>query len=144
MRVVIADLVSPRGFVNKDTIVGGFGSRFQGSTWTTRWIERARKAYQNVPSVHAAYLASIFASAGHDVAFTQGPQVDGDLALVLTSIVDFRNELQWSDIARKKGLKVGLFGAMATHASEVIAGHSDSSSKVNRSMPPCDSRRANN
>ena len=54
MRVVIADLVSTRGFVNKDTIVGGFGSRFQGFTWTTQWIERARKAYQNVPSVHAA------------------------------------------------------------------------------------------
>lgn len=136
MRVVIADLISTRGFVNKDTIVGGFGSRFQGFTWTTQWIERARKAYQNVPSVHAAYLAAIFGAAGHEVVFTQGDaqgiprassndRMEGDLALVLTSIVDFRSELEWADRARRRGMKVGLFGAMATHAPEVLAGHSD-------------------
>jgi len=125
MRVVIADLVSTKGFVNKDTIVGGFGSRFQGFSWTTRLIERARRTYQNVPSVHAAYLAAIFAAKGHEVVFTQGPIHDGDLGLVLTSIVDYRSELQWADAARQRGMKVGLFGAMATHATETVAGHSD-------------------
>src|SRR5437867_11723836 len=120
MRVVIADLISTRGFVNKDTIVGGFGSRFQGFSWTTQWIERARKAYQNVPSVHAAYLASIFASAGHEIAFTQGPVLDGDLGLILTSIVDYRSEMEWAETARRHGMTVGLFGAMATHATEVV------------------------
>src|SRR5215471_16550906 len=125
MRVVIADLASDRGFVNKDTIVGGFGSRFQGFSWTTQWIERARKTFQNVTSVHAAYLAAIFGSAGHEVTFTEGPIPEGDLGLVLTSIVDYRAELAWADNARRKGLKVGLFGAMATHATDVVSGHSD-------------------
>src|ERR1051326_5967754 len=125
MRVVIADIKGRGGFVNKDTVVGGYGSRFQGFTWTTQWIERARKAFQNVPTVHGAYLAAIFAAAGHEVVFTQGPDLQGDLGLVLTSIVDFRNELEWADRARRRGMKVGLFDAMATHASEVISGHSD-------------------
>ena len=66
MRVVIADLKGRGGFVNKDTVVGGYGSRFRGFSWTTRWIERARKLYQNVPSIHAGYLAAIFAQAGQD------------------------------------------------------------------------------
>src|SRR5262245_28533472 len=119
MRVVIADLVGKRGFVNKDTIVGGFGARFHGFSFTTRWIERMRRLYQKVPSVHAAYLAAIFESAGHEVVFTQGPLVEGDMALVLTSIVDYRHEMQWADSARRRGIRVGLFGAMATHAHDV-------------------------
>src|SRR4029077_20344557 len=112
MRVVLADLKSTDGFVNKDTIVGGFGSRFRGFSWTTRWIERLRKFYQNVPSVHAGYLAAIFAAKGHEVVFTDGLLVDGDLALVLTSIVDFRNEIRWAQQAKTRfGMRTGFFGA---------------------------------
>ncbi len=126
MRVVLADLRSSDGFVNKDTIVGGYGARFRGFSWTTRWIERARKAYQNVPSVHAAYLAAIFSSRGHEVVFTEEPVVEGDLGLVLTSIVDYRNEIRWAEEAKRRfGMQVGFFGAMATHVSEVLEGHAD-------------------
>ena len=64
MRVVIADIKGRGGFVNKDTVVGGYGSRFRGFSWTTRWIERVRKLFQNVPSIHAGYLAAIFEGAG--------------------------------------------------------------------------------
>src|SRR5262245_49042444 len=125
MRVVIADLAGTRGFVNKDTIVGGFGARFQGFTWTTRLIERMRKVYQNVPSVHAAYLAAIFNKQGHDVIFSQQATPDADVALLLTSIVEYRNEMEWADSARRRGIKVGLFGAMATHATDLVADHAD-------------------
>ena len=64
MRVVIADIKGRGGFVNKDTVVGGYGSRFRGFSWTTQWIERARKLFQNVPSIHAGYLAAIFSNTG--------------------------------------------------------------------------------
>jgi hypothetical protein len=86
MRVVLADLKGRGGFVNKDTVVGGYGSRFRGFSWTTRWVERARKLYQNVPSIHVAYLAAIFADAGHDVRITHEKAVEGDVALVLSSM----------------------------------------------------------
>jgi radical SAM superfamily enzyme YgiQ (UPF0313 family) len=126
MRVVIADLRGERGFVNKDTIVGGFGSRFQGFSRTTRWIERMRRLYQNIPSIHAAYLAAIFEGAGHEVVFSDGPLIEGDQALVLTSIVDYRHELEWAATTKRRyGMKVGLFGAMATHATDLLAGQAD-------------------
>lgn len=62
--MVIADLNGREGFVNKETLVGRYGSRFRGFSWTTRWIERARGLFQNVPSIHAGYLAAIFEGAG--------------------------------------------------------------------------------
>ena len=80
MRIVIADLKGRGGFVNKDTVVGGYGSRFQGFSWTTRWIERVRKLFQNVPSIHSGYLAAILEQAGHDVRITTEEYVDGDVA----------------------------------------------------------------
>lgn len=125
MRVVIADLKSRDGFVNKDTIVGGYGGRLRGFSWTTRLIERVRKIYQNVPSIHCAYLAAIFSSAGHEVVFTDEQPLDGDLGLVLTSIVDYRHEIRWAEDARRRGMHVGFFGAMATHVTEVLQERAD-------------------
>jgi len=126
MRVVIADLKGRGGFVNKDTVVGGYGSRFRGFSWTTRWIERARKLYQNVPSIHAGYLAAIFAQAGHQVRITRDSVLEGDLALVLSSLVDYRHEVEWAEEARQRfRMRVGFFGAPATHMPELLEGHAD-------------------
>jgi radical SAM superfamily enzyme YgiQ (UPF0313 family) len=126
MRIVLADLKSNDGFVNKDTVVGGFGLRFRGFSFTTRWIERVRKLLQNVPSIHAAYLAAIFEREGHDVVYTNGELIEGDLGLVLTSLVDFRQEREWARVAKSRfGMTVGFFGAVATHASHLVDGAGD-------------------
>ncbi|HEV8129926.1 MAG TPA: radical SAM protein [Acidobacteriota bacterium] len=126
MRVVLADLKGRNGFVNKDTVVGGFGSRFRGFSATTRIIEAVRKLYQNLPSIHVGYLASIFAQAGHDVRVTNSEIVGGDLALILSSLVDYRHEIEWSREFRQQcGKPIGFFGALATHMSDVLADHAD-------------------
>lgn len=126
MRVVIADLIGRGGFVNKDTIVGGYGSRFRGFSWTTRWIERARKLFQNVPSIHAGYLAAIFERAGHEVRITREDFVDGDIALVLGSLVDYKHELTWAKEAKRRyGMRVGFFGAVPTHMPELLESGAD-------------------
>src|SRR5262245_12455707 len=127
MRVVIADLKGRAGFVNKDTVVGGFGSRFRGFSWTTRWIERCRKLFQNVPSIHAGYMAAILENAGHDVRVTTDEFVDGDVALVLSSLVDYKHEVEWSEEAKRKyrRMRVGFFGATATHIPELLGTGAD-------------------
>ena len=126
MRVVIADLKGRGGFVNKDTVVGGYGSRFRGFSWTTRWIERVRKLYQNVPSIHAGYMAAIFDQAGHEVKITRDKVLEGDVALVLSSLVDYRHELEWAEEARRRyGMRVGFFGAPATHMPELLENDAD-------------------
>jgi radical SAM superfamily enzyme YgiQ (UPF0313 family) len=127
MRVVIADLKGRGGFVNKDTVVGGYGSRLRGFSWTTRWLERIRKLFQNVPSIHAGYLAAIFENAGHDVRITREEFVDGDVALILSSLVDYKHEIEWAQKAKKLNsrMRVGFFGAPATHMPELLQDHAD-------------------
>jgi len=127
MRVVIADLKGRGGFVNKDTVVGGYGSRFRGFSWTTRWMERLRKLFQNVPSIHAGYLAAILERAGHEVRLTREEHIDGDITLILSSLVDYKHEVEWAQETKRRhpGTRVGFFGAPATHMPELLVDHAD-------------------
>jgi radical SAM superfamily enzyme YgiQ (UPF0313 family) len=127
MRVVIADLNGRVGFVNKDTVVGGYGSRFRGFSWTTRWIERVRRFFQKVPSIHAGYLAAIFEAAGHDVRITTEEHVEGDVSLILSSLVDYKHEVEWAREAKRQfsRMRVGFFGAPATHMPELLQDAAD-------------------
>ncbi|MDT5121662.1 MAG: anaerobic magnesium-protoporphyrin monomethyl ester cyclase [Acidobacteriota bacterium] len=124
--IVLADLKGKGGFVNKDTVAGGFGSRFRSDSVMTRFAKVVRRVFQNVPSIHTGYLAAIFAQAGHKVVITHDDKpVDGDLALVLTSIVDYKHEREWAVAARARGMKVGFYGTPATFMPELFATSGD-------------------
>jgi radical SAM superfamily enzyme YgiQ (UPF0313 family) len=125
MRVVLADLKSNRGFVSKDTVVGGYGSRLDPFSRVTTVIAYLKDQFHDVPSVHMAYIAAILARAGHDVKWTRGDFVDGDVALVLTSIVDHKNETAWADEMRARGVKLGFIGITASKMPELFTGHCD-------------------
>jgi len=125
-RIIIADLKGKGGFVNKDTIAGGYGSRFHGYSKTTRIALVLRRVFYNIPSITVGHLASIFASAGHEVVVTRNDKrIEGDLGLVLTSLVDYKHEREWALAARSRGMKVGFFGTPATHLPELFAGAGD-------------------
>ena len=125
MRVVLADLKSDRGFVSKDTVVGGYGSRLDPFSRVTQVIAYLKKQYHDVPSVHMAYMAAILARAGHDVQWTRDELVDGDVALVLSSLVDHKAETAWADAMRARGVKVGFVGITASKMPELFDGHCD-------------------
>jgi radical SAM superfamily enzyme YgiQ (UPF0313 family) len=128
MRVVLADLKSPRGFVSKDTVVGGYGSRLDPFSRVTSVVSYIKKQFHDVPSIHMAYIAAILARAGHDVTSTRGESfdgVDGDVALALSSLVDYRNEVAWADRMRGRGIKVGFIGITASKMPQLFADHCD-------------------
>jgi radical SAM superfamily enzyme YgiQ (UPF0313 family) len=125
MRVVLADVRSDRGFVSKDTVVGGYGSRLEPFSRVTSVITYLKKQFHDVPSVHLAYSAAILARAGHDVTWTRGEVVDGDVALVLSSIVDHKNEAAFADAMRARGAKVGFVGIAASKMPQLFEGHCD-------------------
>jgi len=125
MRVVLADLKSDRGFVSKDTVVGGYGSRLEPFSRVTRVISHLKKQFHDVPSVHLAYAAAILARAGHQVMATSGDLVKGDVALVLSSLVDYKHETAWADQMRAAGVKVGFIGITASKLPHLFADHCD-------------------
>jgi len=125
MRVVLADLKSSRGFVSKDTVVGGYGSRLDPFSRVTAVMAFLKQKFHDVPSVHMAYVAAILARAGHEVKWTRGDVVDGDVALALSSLVDHRNETAWADQMRARGVKVGFMGITASKMPELFADHCD-------------------
>src|ERR1041385_4732237 len=86
----------------------------------TRLAKKIRFVFQNLPSIQLGYVASILSHAGHKVVYTRGEQVKGDVALVLTSIVDYKHERAWAQQARKNGLSVGFLGTTATHMPELF------------------------
>src|SRR5882672_772106 len=125
MRVLLADLASTRGFVSKDTVVGGYGSRLDPFSRVTTVIAHLKKKFHDVPSVHLAYIAAILARAGHEVTFTKGAEADADVALALSSLVDHKNETAWADRMRARGVKVGFIGITASKMPELFADHCD-------------------
>src|SRR5712671_488025 len=131
MRVVLADLKSNRGFVSKDTVVGGYGSRLDPFSRVTALAAYLKKQFHDVPSVHMAYLAAILSRAGHEVKWTRGDVVNGpggdvgDVALVLSSLVDYKNETAWADRMRATGVKVGFIGITASKMPELFVDHCD-------------------
>jgi radical SAM superfamily enzyme YgiQ (UPF0313 family) len=125
MRVVLADLKSDRGFVSKDTVVGGYGSRLDPFSRVTSVISYLKKRFHDVPSVHMAYLAAILARGGHEIRWTRDEEVDGDVALVLSSLVDHKNETAWADRMRGRGVKVGFIGITASKMPELFRDHCD-------------------
>ncbi len=125
MRIVIADIKSLEGYVNKDTVAGGYGSRLSPFSRVTAVYSYVKKSLRSLPSVQMAYLAAIAARHGHEVVYTRGKDVDGDIALVLSSLVDYRAETAWADGARQRGVRVGFVGLAASKMAHLFQDHAD-------------------
>src|SRR5581483_6022795 len=101
------------------------GSRLEPFSRVTAVISYVKQQFHDVPSVHMAYIAALLARAGHDVRWTREELVDGDVALVLSSLVDHKNEAAWADRMRARGVKVGFLGITASKMPELFEGHYD-------------------
>ncbi len=125
MRLVLADLKGTRGLVSKDTVAGGYGSRLVPFSKVSAVVHYFKRRYINLPSVQMAYLAAICSDAGHDVEYTRGDLVEGDVAIVLSSLVDHKHETAWADRMRERGVRVGFVGRAASKMPELFADHAD-------------------
>ena len=125
MRIVLADLKATEGVVGKDTVAGGYGSRLVPLSRTTEVYCFFKKNFHDHPSVQMAYIAAICARLGHEVAWTRDELLEGDVAVILSSLVDYRRETAWADAARESGLRVGFVGLAASKMPDLFAGHAD-------------------
>jgi radical SAM superfamily enzyme YgiQ (UPF0313 family) len=113
MRIVLADIKGGDGFISKDTVVGGYGSRLKPFSKITHLIAFVKRCLHDLPSVHLAYAAALAGQAGHDVVGSSGEMAEGDVAIVLSSLVDYRRETAWAHAMRNRGVRVGFIGLAA-------------------------------
>jgi anaerobic magnesium-protoporphyrin IX monomethyl ester cyclase len=59
------------------------------------------------------------------VVFTRDEFVEGDVAIVLSSLVDYRHEAAWADGMRARGVRVGFVGLAASKLPQLFADHAD-------------------
>jgi radical SAM superfamily enzyme YgiQ (UPF0313 family) len=125
MRIVIADVRGGEGFVSKDTVAGGYGSRLRPFSKVTRVVASLKRRFHDLPSVHLAYAASIARRGGHEVVASTGELVDGDVALVLSSLVDYKREVQWARSMRARGVRVGFIGLTSQMLPQLFEADAD-------------------
>jgi anaerobic magnesium-protoporphyrin IX monomethyl ester cyclase len=125
MRIVLADIKGGDGFISKDTVAGGYGSRLRPFSKVTRVVARLKRGFHDMPSVHLAYAAALAAQAGHEVIGSRGDLVDADLAIVLSSLVDHRREAAWARAMRARGTRVGFIGLTAQKLPQLFQADAD-------------------
>jgi radical SAM superfamily enzyme YgiQ (UPF0313 family) len=126
VKILLADIEGARGYISKDTVAGGYGSRLTPISRVTATFEFFKKRFHgNWLSVQMAYAAAILAEQGHDVRFTSRDFEPCDVALVLSSLVDYRNEVQWASRARKAGARVGFLGLAASKLPHLFENDAD-------------------
>jgi radical SAM superfamily enzyme YgiQ (UPF0313 family) len=125
MRIVLADFCNGDGFLSKDTVAGGFGSRLRPFSKVTSIVAAVKRRFHALPSVQLAYLAAIARRAGHEVVVSDGPLVDGDVAIVLSSLVDFKGETAWARAMRARGVRTGFVGLAAHTLPELFRADAD-------------------
>src|SRR3954465_3892158 len=113
MRIALADLKGGDGFISKDTVAGGYGSRLRPFSKVTRLVAGVKRRFHDLPSVHLAYVGALASRAGHEVVASSGELVDGDIAIVLSSLVDYKRETAWARAMRVRGARVGFIGLAA-------------------------------
>jgi anaerobic magnesium-protoporphyrin IX monomethyl ester cyclase len=125
MRVVLTDIESKEGFTSKDTVAGGYGSRLRPFSKVTRVMARLKRTFVRLPSIHLAYAAALARTAGHELAFSRGELLEGDVAIVLSSLVDHRRETAWARAMRARGVRVGFIGLAAQKLPELFVDAAD-------------------
>jgi radical SAM superfamily enzyme YgiQ (UPF0313 family) len=118
-------LASTDGFVSKDTVAGGYGSRLRPFTRVTRVVAEMKRRIHDLPSIQLGHVAAICAAAGHEVLYTRGEHLDGDVSIVLTSLVDYRQETRWAGQQRERGSRVGFIGLAASKMPQLFEGSAD-------------------
>lgn len=127
MKVALVEVISQRKeCINKD-FMGGYGWAFKvGNSFRARAIEAVKRTGERLPIMSLGYLAAIFSSGGHTVEYTNGVVADADLALIYSSMVDYRADLEMAArYKRETRAKVGFIGPFASHRPDQFVAAAD-------------------
>ena len=99
MRIVLADLASADGFVSKDTVAGGYGSRLRPFSRVTQIISAMKRHLHALPSVQLGYI-SHYSSNNH----VHKPKTTRNIRLV-SSLINYQQTTSTATTTSNKSLK---------------------------------------
>jgi len=122
VRVALVETRGEKFAVNKDQ-AGSFGtSTDTGNSLFSKLLNKIKRRGVKTPAIFLAYMNSIFQKEGHSVSFHEKePDGEFDLVIIMSSIVDYKNELRLARSIRKKSnAKVGFIGAFASVRPDIF------------------------
>ena len=124
MNIALVDLNDGVLGCNKDK-TGTFGNRLSHGSWFARQCARVKHRFIKNPVVHLGYLAAIFRRDGHEVRYYESKPRDEELVLIASSIVGYREELQFARSIQRPGRRIGFLGAFAGVRPELFLEEAD-------------------
>ncbi|MBN1793379.1 MAG: radical SAM protein [Candidatus Omnitrophica bacterium] len=123
MKIAIVEIPHPQSELFYRDWAGGFGTRFMvGRSLKARLIEQAKKRGVSLPQVSIGYMVAILERYSHRVIITDTlPNEKVDYALVASSIINYREEVKFARLIKKRwGAAVGFFGPFAGNVPEIF------------------------
>jgi len=126
MKITLLNIKSSRKeCINKD-FMGGYGWAFNaGNSLAARLINFVKKQGESLPLMSFGYLAAILSGNNHKVDFKTNIIPDADMALISSSMVDYRHELDWARKIKAKGINVGFIGPFASFKPDLFLNDCD-------------------
>ncbi len=121
MNIVLLNVKSSRKeCINKD-FMAGYGWAFNaGTSPMARLINFVKKKGENLPLMSFGYMAAIFKAYGHKVEYITNEIPNADIAFISSSMVDYRNEIEWAKRLQNTGIKVYFIGIFASSKPELF------------------------
>ncbi len=122
MRIALIETRGKGLAVNKDQ-AGTFGTATDaGRGIFGKLINKVKRRGVRTPVIFLAYMYSIFVKEGHQVTFYDHfPDEKCDLAVIASSLVDYKNELSLAkEIKTKFGARVGFIGAFSSVRPDIF------------------------
>jgi len=127
MRIALIETRGEKYAVNKDQ-AGSFGTATDvGKGFFAKVVNRVKRRGVRTPVIFMAYMQAIFEKEGHDVRFyDHEPHENFDLVIIMSSIVDYKNEIKLANkIKSKSNSKLGFIGAFASVRPDIFLKESD-------------------
>lgn len=122
MKIALLYALSNKNEYFSKEVMGGYGEACRiGNSFPAKIIEHAKKKGVRLPLMSFGYIAAILKKNGHDVRFFLNRIPEGfDLIIIASSVIDYKNELEFARRAKMTGAKVGFIGPFASAKPELF------------------------
>jgi len=105
----------------------GFGTGFWvGNSLKARFLEFSKRTLLDFPPPSLGYIAAILSKAGHEVEYVENKVIDCDLAIIKSSMVDYKAEIAFASRYRNEtSAKIGFVGPFAGQMPELFLKEAD-------------------